>query len=65
MTNSKWYSIIDIESEVDKMTKVLVDFGKCYEEQTEEVKEKFCRHDFYEIKSLLNFKKRFQKSVDK
>ena len=57
--------IIDIESEVDKMTKVLVDFGKCYEEQTEEVKEKFCRHDFYEIKSLLNFKKRFQKSVDK
>ena len=27
----------------------------------EEVKEKFCRHDFYEIKSLLNFKK----SVDK
>ena len=57
--------IIDIESEVDKMAKVLVDFGKCYEEQTEEVKEKFCRHDFYEIKSLLNFKKRFQKSVDK
>ena len=47
------------------MAKILVDFGKCYEEQTEEVKEKFCRHDFYEIKSLLNFKKRFQKSVDK
>ena len=43
------------------MAKVLVDFGKCYEEQTKEVKEKFCRHDFYEIKSLLNFKKRFQK----
>ena len=57
--------IIDIESEVDKMAEVLVDFGKCYEEQTKEVKEKFCRHDFYEIKSLLNFKKRFQKSVDK
>ena len=47
------------------MTEVLVDFGKCYEEQTKEVKEKFCRHDFYEIKSLLNFKKRFQKSIDK
>ena len=47
------------------MVKVLVDFGKCYEEQTKKVKEKFCRHDFYEIKSLLNFKKRFQKSVDK
>ena len=47
------------------MAKVLVDFGKCCEEQTKEVKEKFCRHDFYEIKNLLIFKKKFQKSIDK
>ena len=45
------------------MAKVLVDFGKCYEEQTEEVKEKFCRHDFYEIKNLLIFKKNFKKAL--
>ena len=43
------------------MAKVLVDFGKCYEGQTKEVKEKFCRHDFYEIKNLLIFKKNFKK----
>ena len=43
------------------MAKVLIDFGKCYEEQTKEVKEKFCKHDFYEIKNLLNFKKRLKK----
>ena len=40
------------------MAKVLVDFGRCYEEQTKEVKEKLCRHDFYEIKNLLIFKKK-------
>ena len=45
------------------MVKVLVDFGKCYEEQTKEVKEKFCRHDFYEIKNLLIFKKKFKKAL--
>ena len=45
------------------MAKVLVDFGKCYEEQTKEVKEKFCRHDFYEIKNLLIFKKKFKKAL--
>ena len=43
------------------MAKVLVDFGKCYEEQTKEVKEKFCKHDFYEIKNLLIFKENFKK----
>ena len=43
------------------MAKVFVDFGKCYEKQTKEVKEKFCRHDFYEIKNLLIFKKNFKK----
>ena len=43
------------------MAKVLIDFGKRYEEQTKEVKEKFCKHDFYEIKNLLNFKKRLKK----
>ena len=43
------------------MAKVFVDFGKCYEKQTKEVKEKFCRHDFYEIKNLLIFKKNFTK----
>ena len=40
------------------MAKIVVDFNKCYEEQTKEVKEKFCRHDFYEIKNLLIFKKK-------
>ena len=45
------------------MAKILVDFGKCYEEQTKEVKEKFCRHDFYEIKNLLIFKKNFKKAL--
>ena len=66
LTEQVSYAIIGIESERgDTMAKVLVDFGKCYEEQTKQVKEKFCRHDFYEIKSILNFKKRFQKSVDK
>ena len=39
------------------MTKILIDFGKCYAEQTKEVKEKLCRHDFYEIRNLLIFKK--------
>ena len=43
------------------MAKVLVDFGKCYEEQTKEIKEKFCKHDFYEIKNLLIFKENFKK----
>ena len=45
------------------MTKVLVDFGKCYEEQTKEVKEKLCKHDFYEIKNLLIFKENFKKAL--
>ena len=45
------------------MAKVLVDFGKCDEGQTKEVKEKFCRHDFYEIKNLLIFKKNFKKAL--
>ena len=45
------------------MAKVLVDFGKCYEGQTKEVKEKFCRHDFYEIKNLLIFKKNLKKAL--
>ena len=45
------------------MAKILVDFGKCYEEQTKEIKEKFCRHDFYEIKNLLIFKKKFKKAL--
>ena len=43
------------------MAKVLVDFSKYYEEQTKEVKEKFCRHDFYEIKNILIFKENFKK----
>lgn len=47
------------------MTKVLVDFGKSYEEQTKEVKEKFCKHDFYAIKNLLIFKRKFKKVLTK
>ena len=45
------------------MAKVFVDFGKCYEEQAKEVKEKFCKHDFYKIKNLLNIKKNFKKAL--
>lgn len=43
------------------MAKILVDFGKCYKEQSKEVKEKLYQHDFYEIKNLLIFKKNLMK----
>lgn len=42
-----------------------LDFSKSYEEQTEEVKNAIGKHDFYEVKNLLFFKKELKKSVDK
>jgi hypothetical protein len=46
--------------ELMKMAKVIVDFGKPYVKQTEEVKKVLCEHDFYEVANLLNFKKRLK-----
>lgn len=43
------------------MKKIIVDFGKSYNEQSKEVKETFCEQDFHEIANLLNFKKRLKK----
>lgn len=47
------------------MKKIIVDFGKSYNEQSKEIKETLCKQDFHEIASLLNFKKRLKKSIDK
>ena len=47
------------------MAKVLVDFGKCYEEQTKEVKEKFLQTRFLRNKKSSDFQKKIQKSIDK
>lgn len=47
------------------MKKIIVNFGKSYNEQSKEVKETLCKQDFHEIASLLNFKKRLKKSIDK
>ena len=57
--------MIIVNERGDTMAKILVDFGKYYEEQTKEVKEKICKHDFYEIKNLLIFKKKFKKVLTK
>lgn len=37
---------------------MILDFNKTYEEQTEEVKKQLDKIDFYEIKNLIEFKKR-------
>ena len=56
---------------IEDMTKEALDWmdahqdatKEYYEAKMKEVKEKFCRHDFYEIKNLLIFKKNFKKAL--
>lgn len=40
------------------MKNMAVDFGKSYDEQSQEARERFTRNDFMEIKNLLAFKER-------
>lgn len=40
------------------MTEIRVNFDKSYEEQSENFKAKFCKHDFNELKNLLEFRKK-------
>lgn len=39
----------------------VLNFNKPYEEQNTKAKEKLCKHDFYEIKSLFIFKEKLKK----
>lgn len=40
----------------------VLNFNKPYEKQDTKSKKKICKHDFYEIKSLLIFKEKLKKA---
>lgn len=45
------------------MAKRTIDFGKAYNEQTQETKDMFCEQDYQEIQNLLGHKNQLKKKI--